>query len=126
MLKLLLDMNLSPDWVPFLTSAGFDAVHWRSIGAANAADAELMSWARTNAFVVFTNDLDFSALLAMTRGTGPSVLQIRLQDLLPDGAGATVLSVLRQHESMLDAGAIVTLTDNGTRVRVLPLNSEPA
>lgn len=72
MLKLLLDMNLSPDWVPFLTSAGFDAVHWRSIGAANAADAELMSWARTNAFVVFTNDLDFSALLAMTRGTGPS------------------------------------------------------
>lgn len=126
MLKLLLDMNLSPDWVPFLTNAGFGAVHWSSVGPANAADAELMSWARTNALVVFTNDLDFSALLAMTRGTGPSVLQIRLQDLLPDTTGATVLSVLRQHESMLDAGAIVTLTDNGTRVRVLPLNSEPA
>lgn len=126
MVKLLLDMNLSPDWVPYLASAGFTAVHWSSVGPPNAPDVELMSWARASAFVVFTNDLDFSALLAMTRGTGPSVLQIRLQDLLPDGAGAVVLHVLRQHEAMLDAGAIVTLTDNGTRVRVLPLRSEPA
>jgi predicted nuclease of predicted toxin-antitoxin system len=85
-----------------------------------------MNWARANDFIVFTNDLDFSVLLAMTRGVGPSVLQVRLQDLMPDAIGGAVLRVLEQHEGALAKGAIVTLTDSGTRVRVLPLRPEPA
>jgi predicted nuclease of predicted toxin-antitoxin system len=91
--KLLLDMNLSPSWVPFLKGAGVEAVHWSSVGQGNASDRELMQWARANEHVVFTNDLDFSAVLAMTRGTGPSVLQLRLENLLPDEAGEIVLLV---------------------------------
>jgi predicted nuclease of predicted toxin-antitoxin system len=122
--KLLLDMNLSPEWVPFLADAGHTAVHWSAVGRATASDAEIMNWARSGEFVVFTNDLDFSALLAMTRSVGPSVLQVRLQDLMSDAIGHAVLDVLEHHGSMLEAGAIVTLTDNGTRVRVLPLHSE--
>jgi predicted nuclease of predicted toxin-antitoxin system len=102
--KLLLDMNLSPQWVPFLTNAGLGAVHWSSVGSVNASDVEIMTWARANAVVVFTNDLDFSALLAMTRGTGPSVLQIRMQDLLPDAAGAVVLHVLHQRRALRPGG----------------------
>ena len=27
-MKLLVDMNLSPRWVPFLLDAGHEAVHW--------------------------------------------------------------------------------------------------
>lgn len=124
-MKLLLDMNLSPQWVAFLTNAGFAAVHWSSVGQTNAPDIEVMTWARTNGRVVFTNDLDFSALLAMTRETGPSVLQVRLQNLLPDAAGAVVLDVLRQHAAALDAGAVVTVTESGNRARILPLYAEP-
>jgi predicted nuclease of predicted toxin-antitoxin system len=119
-------MNLSPIWVSFLNQAGVDAIHWSAVGRANAPDAELMDWARTNGCVVFTNDLDFSALLAMTRGTGPSVLQLRLQDLLPDSVGDVVLRVLQQQQLSLAKGAIVTVADSGTRVRVLPLHGEPA
>lgn len=125
-MKLLLDMNLSPNWVPFLAGAGIAATHWSSVGRANAPDVEVMHWARASGSVVFTNDLDFSALLAMTRGSGPSVLQIRLQDLLPDAVGDVVLRVLHQHQASLEKGAVVTITDNATRVRVLPLRSEPA
>lgn len=125
-MKLLLDMNLSPLWVPFLNRAGVEAVHWGAVGRANAPDVELMDWARVNGHVVFTNDLDFSALLAMTRGTGPSVLQLRVQDLLPDAVGNVVLRVLHQQQLSLEKGAIVTLSDTGTRVRVLPLHGEPA
>jgi predicted nuclease of predicted toxin-antitoxin system len=58
-----------------LEAAGVAAVHWSAVGQPNASDREVMHWARTNEHVVFANDLDFSALLAMTRGTGPSVLQ---------------------------------------------------
>jgi predicted nuclease of predicted toxin-antitoxin system len=75
--KVLLDMKLSPVWVSFLQDAGIAAVHWASVGDARAQDTELMAWARTNDCIVFTNDLDFSALLALTRDTGPSVLQVR-------------------------------------------------
>lgn len=118
-------MNLSPRWVPFLNRGGVDAVHWSSFGRVNAPDTEVMEWARTHGCIVFTNDLDFSALLAMTRGTGPSVLQLRLQDLLPDAVGDVVLRVLQQQQSSLTKGAIVTVADSGTRVRVLPLHGEP-
>ncbi|HEX9619756.1 MAG TPA: DUF5615 family PIN-like protein [Polyangiaceae bacterium] len=34
--KILLDMNLSPTWVPSLRQAGFDSVHWRDIGDVRA------------------------------------------------------------------------------------------
>ncbi|WFU46148.1 hypothetical protein QA640_48230 (plasmid) [Bradyrhizobium sp. CB82] len=37
-------MNLSPCWVPFLHNAGFEAVHWSAVGAAEASDRGLMQW----------------------------------------------------------------------------------
>ena len=30
-MRLLIDMNLSPDWVEHLEARGFDAVHWGAI-----------------------------------------------------------------------------------------------
>ena len=118
-------MNLSPDWVPF-DAAGIDAVHWSTVGAPNAPDTAVMSWARANGCAVFTNDLDFSALLAMTRDSGPSVLQLRVQDLLPAAVGGTVRYVVRQYESALSKGAIITVAEKGARIRILPLTAEPA
>jgi predicted nuclease of predicted toxin-antitoxin system len=81
--KLLVDMNLSPEWVPFLEQAGFACVHWSRVGDPRASDAELMAWARANGHVVFTHDMDFGALLAATRAAGPSVLQVRVKDTMP-------------------------------------------
>ena len=75
-MKLLVDMNLSPSWVDRLSQHGFEAVHWSTIGAATAPDAEILVWAREHRFVVITNDLDFSAILAATPGQTPSVVQI--------------------------------------------------
>jgi predicted nuclease of predicted toxin-antitoxin system len=74
-MKLLIDMNLPPLWVRFLREAGFEALHWSTIGDPRATDATIMDWARHAGCVVFTHDLDFSALLAATEATGPSVIQ---------------------------------------------------
>ena len=41
-------MNLSPDWVLVLESAGFEAVHWSTIGSPSATDKVIMAWALTN------------------------------------------------------------------------------
>lgn len=58
-LKLVIDMNLSPDWVDSLEDVGRHSVHWSSIGDPKARDSEIMAWARANGHVVFTHDLDF-------------------------------------------------------------------
>jgi predicted nuclease of predicted toxin-antitoxin system len=80
-----------------------------------------MSWARSNGHVVFTHDLDFGTALALTHAAGPSVLQMRTQDVLPDRAGPVIAAALRQHESDLAAGALVVVDESRSRVRVLPL-----
>ncbi len=75
-MRLLLDVNISPDWVEPLTAAGFEAVHWSTVGPQNAPDAELLEWAKVRGFVVFTHDLDFGAILAATGADAPSVIQL--------------------------------------------------
>jgi len=44
-MKLLIDMNLSPRWVKFLTDNGLDALHWSAMGKVAASDSEIMAWA---------------------------------------------------------------------------------
>jgi len=120
-MKLLLDMNLSPTWVRFLEENGFEAVHWSTTGEPTATDAVVMAWARDRGFVVITHDLDFSAILATTEAVGPSVVQVRTQDVLPDVVGSVVVRVLRDHLTALDQGAIVSIDELASRVRVLPI-----
>jgi predicted nuclease of predicted toxin-antitoxin system len=119
--KLLLDMNLTPRWVGFLQSRGVEAVHWSSIGDPRAKDATIMAWARDHGYVLFTHDLDFSTLLAMTHAAGPSVLQVRTQDVLPEAIGDHVLQVLSTHGDPLEQGAVVTIDETTARVRILPI-----
>ena len=119
--KLLIDMNLSPDWVPLLQREGWPAVHWSTVGDPHAVDRTIMDWALANGYIVFTHDLDFGTALALTHAAGPSVLQVRGQDVLPDRMGAVVVAALRQHEAALAAGALVVVDVVRSRVRILPL-----
>ena len=81
----------------------------------------ILQWARENQHIVFTHDLDFSALLAATLQNGPSVLQIRSQDIMPTAMGDHVVRVLREHEEQLQTGALVTIDEIGSHVRILPI-----
>jgi predicted nuclease of predicted toxin-antitoxin system len=60
-----------------------------------------MDWALANDHIVFTHDLDFTTTLALTHASGPSVFQVRTQNVLPDYLLPTVMAVLRQHENDL-------------------------
>ena len=115
-------MNLSPSWVDRLARHGFEAVHWSTIGAATAPDVEILTFANEHAFVLITNDLDFSAILAAGGAVGPSVVQIRTQDLLSDLAVSTVAKALEAHREDIERGALLSIDEAGTRVRVLPLS----
>ena len=119
--KLVLDMNLSPEWVPFLRERGVEAVHWSAVGNPRAPDTEIMQWARDNEAVVFTHDLDFGILLAHTNAGRPSVIQVRTQDVSPNHLGKTIATVLEDHRAALETGALVTVDEARSRVRILPI-----
>lgn len=122
-MKILVDMNLSPAWTSFLKDAGWEATHWSTVGDPRAADAVLMAWAREHGYVVFTHDLDFGTMLALTRAPGPSVIQIRSEDITPAGSGALVVRALRQFGETLERGALVVVDEARLRARVLPFEA---
>ena len=119
--KLLLDMNLSPEWLPVLEKHGWQAVHWSFVGDPRANDREIMDWAVAHQYVVFTHDLDYGTMLALSHEVGPSVLQVRAENILPDHLEALVVAALNQHEADLSSGALVVVDESRSRVRVLPI-----
>lgn len=124
-MKFLIDMNLSPKWRTVLEAEGFEGVHWSEIGSPSAPDHEVMRRALNEQRIVLTHDLDFGAILASTRATGPSVVQVRTHDVRPRSLAPLLLPLLRQHESELTAGALLIVDASKSRVRLLPLANKP-
>ena len=120
-MRFLIDMNLSPWWVPFLQRHGFEASHWSELGSAAAADAEIMDFAQTGGVVILTHDLDFGRLLALRRSTSPSVVQLRTHDVLPEAIGDLVVRALKTAHHEIERGALVTIDAVQQRVRILPI-----
>jgi predicted nuclease of predicted toxin-antitoxin system len=58
-----------------------------------------MAWAREHRHVVFTHDLDFSSVLALTSATGPSIIQVRSHNVLPDHLSEVVVRAARTNRS---------------------------
>ncbi len=118
-MKILIDMNLSPGWCEVLARHGWEVVHWSSVGDPKATDAQIMSWAKREGFIVLTHDLDFGALLVATRQEGPSVVQVRTQDVSPRHLEPLLVAALRQFEGQLEKGAIVVVDQARLRARLL-------
>lgn len=114
-------MNLSPEWAAYLQTADLDATHWSSVGAGNALDLEIMSWAAAMGYVILTQDLDFSAMLAATRAQKPSVILIREPTPDPERIGEIVLRVIQEEAVNLELGALVSVDTRRARLRLLPL-----
>lgn len=123
-MKILIDMNLSPEWCTMLRKHGWESIHWPAVGLPTAPDSEIMAWAVKHGHVVFTHDLDFGAILAVTHAVGPSVIQVRTQDVTPAHLEPIAVAALRQAAPALERGALVSVDENRARVRILPLRTD--
>ena len=123
-MKILIDMNLSPDWVAAFAEQEIEAVHWSTIGDPRAEDPEIIEFARAGNYIVFTHDLDFGTILALTQSGSPSVVQVRTQNISPSHLAKTVISILRKNGSMLEKGALIVVDEGRARVRILPLQRQ--
>jgi predicted nuclease of predicted toxin-antitoxin system len=120
-IKIVVDMNLPPRWVPVLKAEGFDEVHWSSVGAPGAADIDIMAYAKNGGYAVLTHDLDFGAILAATRGSAPSAIQVRVQDVFPEAIGGLVIGAVHQFRAEIEKGVLISLDENRSRAHLLPL-----
>ena len=109
-LRFLADMNISPISVDALQREGWDA-----------SDAEILAMARRQDQVVVTQDLDFSALLALGGHTHPSLITLRLSNTDPAFVTERLRRVLPQIEPALREGGAVTVDDRTLRIRRLPI-----
>lgn len=100
-----------------------EASHVRDHGLDAAADRVILDYAAEKGLVVVTRDGDFSHLLHLGARRWPSVVQLRMPGLnQPKGQAERILSVLMEWASELSIGAIVTVTQTGTRSRRLPIH----
>lgn len=76
-----------------------------------------MAFADQNGYVVLTQDLDFSAILAATHECKPSVVQVRADNLSISEMGPAVAASLHQLRAELESGALLTI-DQAKRVRL--------
>jgi predicted nuclease of predicted toxin-antitoxin system len=114
-------MNLAPRWTGALEGRGIEAVHWSSIGAPDADDEILFSWARDHEHVVLTCDLDFARLLALTGMKRPSVVLLRARNTSPEALAARAVGLLQNHAQALQGGAILMVDEAKSRIQILPL-----
>jgi predicted nuclease of predicted toxin-antitoxin system len=120
-LRFLADMNLSPITVDILQREGWDMVRVSTLLPANASDAEILALARRQNRVVVTQDLDFSALLALGGYAQPSLITLRLSNTDPSLVTERLRQILPQSEQALREGSAITVDDSTLRIRRLPI-----
>lgn len=121
-MKIVIDMNLSADWLDVFVKYEIEAIHWSSVGNPNATDREIMQWASDHDYIVFTHDLDFGTLLAITQENKPTVIQVRTQNVLSSHLENIVISAIEKSRDFLESGALVTINESKLRVRILPFS----
>ncbi len=120
-MKILIDMNLSPEWVQEFKLHKIEAAHWSDVGRFDAPDEIIIDWAIKNDHIIFTHDLDFGTALALTKANKPSVIQVRTQDVTIKNLSPMLFPTLLNYSDLLDKGALIVLDEYKQRIKILPL-----
>ena len=114
-------MNIPMKYSKLLTDKGVDAIRWSDVGACNADDFEIMSYAQKNDYIVLTSDLDFGAILSTTHELKPSIVQIRASVIHAERAIDLIITAIQNNAEDLKKGAILSINLKKARLRILPL-----
>ena len=76
-------MGLAQSTSSFLRALGHDVVHLRDQGLQSLTDEKVIDKSLAEGRIILTHDLDFSRIVALSRGSLPSVITFRLPDMRP-------------------------------------------
>lgn len=121
MMNFLADMGISPRTVTWLKNQGYDAIHLNEEGLEKLPDEDILIKAKNEGRIILTVDLDFGALLAISKSTLPSVILFRLGNQSRYVIEAKLTEILARCQNDLLEGAIISVTENTLRIRNLPI-----
>lgn len=120
-MRILADLHVSPSSVEFLRSCGHEAVRVNDVLPATASDARIIECAVEDDRVVLTQDLDFSALVALGGASRPSVILLRLATSRIEYVNGVLERALPTLEAEVAIGSFITITDHRIRRRRMPI-----
>lgn len=121
-MRLLADLHISPSTVAYLRTLGHDVVRVDAILPTTATDEEIVAAARVADRSILTQDLDFSAIIALSGARSPSLVTLRLASSRVPHVNEVLARALPLIEEDLAQGSAVTVEDRAIRKRSLPIN----
>lgn len=120
-LKFIADIHISPLTVKELKNKGYDIIRITDKLPATASDKEIVQLARKEKFVLITQDLDFSAIIAQSSLNSPSVISLRVANAKPNVITQFLITILPLIEADIAEGAIVSIDEKEYRIKKLPV-----
>ena len=120
-MKLLADLHISPHTAQFLRSLGHDVLRVTDLLPATASDETIVERAAQDQRIILTQDLDMTAIIALSRRQYPSLVTLRLSSVRIEFVNTILQRTLPVLEQDLLQGALVTIEDSRVRLRRLPL-----
>lgn len=120
-LKFMADIHISPLTVEELKRKGYDIIRVTDNLPATSSDTDIIKLAYREHYVIVTQDLDFSAIIAQSGLKGPSVISLRVANAKPKIISQILIKVLPLIEKDLAGGAIVSIEDKEYRIKKLPV-----
>ena len=121
-LDFMANMNISPYTVKNLREKGWNIVRVSELMDAGSKDIEILKYAREHNKVLITQDLDFSALLAVGGYEKPSIINLRLENARPDYVTNRIIATVSELEKELELGIIVRVDEVSARYKSLPID----
>jgi predicted nuclease of predicted toxin-antitoxin system len=122
-MRLIADLHIAPRTVEFLKTLGHDVLRVPEVLPATAPDTEIIAYAVQARRTILTQDLDFSAEIALSGRSYPSVLLLRLSSSRIESVNRVLMGVLSGLEQDVLDGALITIEDHRVRLRRLPLSA---
>lgn len=122
-MRLLADLHIAPRTVEYLKSLGHDVVRVSQVLRPTSSDREIIAYAAGDRRAILTQDLDFSAEIALSRQAYPSVILLRLSSSRIESVNEVLSNVLPALEEDVKNGALITVEDQRVRRRRLPLST---
>jgi predicted nuclease of predicted toxin-antitoxin system len=120
-MRVLLDQGTPMRAAALLRAVGWEASHTGELGLSEADDAEILRYAAEHDFIVVTLDADFHQLPSVCEATKPSTVRVRIEGLTYEPFAILLQKELPIRAVLLRAGAVVSITPAGVRIRRLPL-----
>jgi len=120
-LRFLLDMGISQSVASWLRSRGHDAIHLNDEHLFKLQDISILEKALSENRIILTTDMDFGQLLAFNTSRQASVIQFRTSVFTPGNIRQKLELLFDEFSDHFDEAFIITIEDNRTRFRKLPI-----